>query len=187
MNNEIENISTLSGEPTPVPVQPAPRPNPAPAPTNTNPLRYTQITGAFCDQRTVRILRRLLAGRWGELSAVTTYIFQHIISCGDDNLANALRLIALDEMRHMELLGSAIVSFGGIPRFSSEGSFWSARNTNYQTAPAIFIADNIRAEQRAIRNYEDAIQRVSNPSLRALLGEIVEDERRHIQIFEGLN
>lgn len=150
--------------------------------------RYTQITNATCEISTVRILRGLLAGQDGEMSAINTYVFQGLITNNpSSNIAQTLRNIAEDEMRHMELLGSAIVSFNGVPRYTNgQGNFWSARNVNYALNPSAFIADNIRAEEKAIRNYERAITRVRNESLITLLREIIEDERRHIELLRGL-
>ena len=148
---------------------------------------YTKITNATCDCRTIRILKNLLSGRFGELTGIHSYLFQNIISNGiNQNLANALNNLSLEELLHANLLGNAILNFGGTPRFSNgQGTFWSGRNVNYQTDQNSFIRSNISREERSIRDYEDAIARVNNESLRQLLREIIEDKRQHIIILNS--
>lgn len=149
--------------------------------------RYTNITNAFCDCPTLRILRSLFSGRFGEMTTFNTLLFQRLISDRfNPALATALREIALEDFLHMELLGNAIISFGGVPRFTNgQGGFWSARNINYNTNVNDFLRYNILGKERSIREYERAISRVTNESLRQLFREIIEDERRHIDIFRG--
>ena len=148
---------------------------------------YTPISGASCDCRTVRLLKNLLSGRFGELTGIHTYLYQNLISNGtNQNLANALNELSLEELLHANLLGNAIVNFGGNPRFSNgQGTFWSGRNINYETNQNTFLRNNILREQRAIQNYQDAINRITNQSLKQLLGEIIADKNRHIQVLQS--
>ena len=48
------------------------------------------------------------------------------------------------------------------------------------------LEQNIIAETRAIENYSNAINKVSNESLKALFARIIEDEECHIKIFKYL-
>lgn len=148
---------------------------------------YTPITNASCDCRTIRILKSLLSGRLGEFTGVSTYLYQHfVINTLNSALANSLSQIAIQEMRHMELLGNAIISFGGNPRFTNgQGTPWSSRFVNYTQNQQSFLQNNIRAEEMAIASYENAISQVTNESLKQLFREIIEDERRHIRIFQS--
>ena len=147
---------------------------------------YTQIQNAVCDRRTVRILRRLIAGRNGIMTAINTYLFQSFVA-GDANLQRNLGNVATGEMNHMELLSRAIVAFCGVPRLSAvDGSFWSGRFVNYQTNSQRFLECNICDARERIRAYNRAIELVGNQSLRQLLGEIVDDEQSNIALFENL-
>lgn len=149
---------------------------------------YTSINNASCDCRTIRLLKNLIAGRYGELTALHTYLFQNIIlGNSNPNLTTALNNILLDEVLHTKLLGNAILSFGGVPRFSNgQGNFWSARNVNYSTNTSDFINSNISLLQRQINDYRQAISKISNQSLISLLNEIIEDKNKHIKILQGL-
>lgn len=148
---------------------------------------YTPITNATCDCRVVRILKNLISGRFGSLTGVHSYLFQNIISNSlEKNLANTLNNLSLEELLHTKLLGNAIQSFGGSPRFSNgQGSFWSTRNVNFQTNQNQFIRNNIQREQRAIKDLQRAISQITNQSLIALLSEIIEDKQNHITILNS--
>lgn len=146
---------------------------------------YTPITNADTNCQTVRILKRLLSGKDGEISGIFTYFYQHLITnTQNPNLARALEEISIEEMLHAELLGKTIIAFGGNPRFSSDGMFWSTRRVNYNTNQNQFLKGNILAEENAILAYQNAISRITNQSLKQLLGEIIEDERKHIEILK---
>ena len=147
---------------------------------------YTTITYATNNVCTVRLLKNLMSGRFGELGAINTYIFQHLILNNENiNLKKDLDFIAMEEMKHLELLGNAIISFGGIPKYTNgQGQPWSARFVNYETDIKSFLNQNIKGEEMAIRNYEFVMNKVANQSLKTLLQEIVDDEKQHIVIFK---
>lgn len=155
--------------------------------TSTDGRKYTQITHATCDCKVVRILKNLLSGRYGSLTGLHSYLFQNILSNNtNQNLKNALNALSLEELLHAQLLGNAIQSFGGVPRFSNgQGSFWNARNVNYITDVPQFIRANIAREQRIIQEYQSAVSKITNESLKLLLNEIIQDKQRHITILNS--
>ncbi len=157
------------------------------APIDNRISNYTPITNASCDCRTIRILKSLLGGRFGEFTNLSTYLYQQFITKTlNSTLADNLSNIINQKLRHIELLGNAIASFGGNPRFTNgQGTPWSSRFVNYTTNQQTFLRNNINAEEKAIAEYEKAISQVNNESLKQLLREIIEDERRHIQIFQS--
>ena len=48
------------------------------------------------------------------------------------------------------------------------------------------IEDDIRAEREAIKQYQEHMRLIDDPSVRALLARIIEDEEVHIRLLEGL-
>ncbi|MBQ9786340.1 MAG: manganese catalase family protein [Clostridia bacterium] len=147
---------------------------------------YTTLTNTSCDCQTVRILKRLLSGRQGKFTSLFTYLYQSIITNQQNqNLSNTLKAIYNQELIHANLLGNAINSFCGCPRFSSEGTFWSARRVNYTTNQTQFLQQNIRFIENSIILYQNAIARVTNQSLKQLLSEILEEDRRHLETFRS--
>ena len=155
---------------------------------NPSSSRYTKITGASCDCNTIKLLKALLGGRYGEFTGHSTYFYQSLISQAlNSALASSLRGLSDAERNHMDLIGNAIIAFGGNPRFTNgQGTPWSSRMIDYTTDKNAFLTNNIRREERAIREYEKTITKVTNESLRQLFREIIADKRNHILILQGL-
>ncbi|MEG1499701.1 MAG: hypothetical protein RR400_01335, partial [Clostridia bacterium] len=81
---------------------------------------YPEIVGAIYSPETIRLLKNLYASRGGEFTAIATYFYQHIVLAPfNEEISKLFEQISMVEMMHLELLGEAIVSFGGDPTFSS--------------------------------------------------------------------
>jgi len=90
-------------------------------------------------------------------------------------------------MLHLDMLMHAISLFGGIPKYEdSQGNFFNTANLNYSMKLRDMLENNIRAESIAIENYEMAINKVKNQSLKDLLRRIIEDEMRHLEVFKQI-
>ena len=147
---------------------------------------YPEIVGAVDDLTTVAILKNLASSRAGELSAVLQYVYQSVIADQTNSeIASILEEIGVVEMIHLDMLMHAITMFGGIPKYEdSQNNFYSTANLNYTQKLSDMLENNIHAEQGAIENYRFAISRVKNESLKKLFERIIEDERRHVEIFK---
>ena len=78
-------------------------------------LPYPEVEAAPC-LADAKLLMPDYGGPQGELTAVTTYCFQHYItSASRPELAEALAGIAKVEMRHHALLGETVFKLGGYP------------------------------------------------------------------------
>ena len=149
--------------------------------------RYTQINGATCDCCTVRLLKQLLGGRFGALTSLNTYLFQSFVSGQNTRLLQELNRIVLSSLKHTQLLGNAITIFCGLPRFSNgQGTLWSGRFVDYGVNSNLFLRENIVREERAIRQIQNALARITNESLRLLLNEIIQDKQAFIITFQSL-
>ena len=126
------------------------------------------LSGTSCDYRTVKVLKNLMSSIISEMTAVNTYVYQHqIANLTNTELGQALNLIAKDEMKHLEMLSYAIVQFGGRPKYTNANNvFWNARYVDYSINIPDFLQNDIKAERQAILNYEKAIAKVSNQSLK---------------------
>jgi bacterioferritin len=135
------------------------------------------------DPETVRMLKEDYAGAVSELTAVTQYLYQNVLSADNESFANAILQIAIAEMSHMDMLGDAILALGGNPAFGNGTTYWHGKHVNYaRTLPEMLSAD-IAAETQAIANYERHAERARNASVRALLERIVKDEKLHLRFF----
>lgn len=134
------------------------------------------------------LLSNDLAGQVSEMSAINTYVFQHMICC-DESLANALKCISMVEMHHFEMIGELIVCFGGCPRQGVQCGcgikYWSAQNLCWEADPACFLSENIKNERAAIANYTARITQINDACVKRVLERIILDEEHHIEIFNS--
>lgn len=149
---------------------------------------YPEIEGAINSPKTVAVLKNLMAGNMGELTAVLQYFYQSSIArVVDEKIGEILEEISIVEMSHIELLSHAIVDFGGEPRYeNSKGQYYSANSIFYSSKLREMLDANILAEEKAIEEYKVAIKEVENPSLKNLFARIIDDEQLHLKIFTYL-
>lgn len=147
---------------------------------------YPEIVGATLSPETVAILRNLYASRISEFTAIASYSYQsRVIGEHNPEITKLLEGVAVTEMRHLELLGEAIVEFGGDPVYAnSRGQFWSGIFVDRDKNVCKILKNNIRGETGAVAEYSMAATRVKNQSLANLLLRIAEDEQHHKELFE---
>lgn len=144
------------------------------------------------DFATLRLISPAYAGRDGELTAVLQYVYQSVIfgELGREETAKAIVRIAVDEMRHLEILGKVIVKLGAPPVFTScppyPVGFYSASCVNYTRSPRQMLSADVCAEENAISFYERVLLRIGNPAVAAVITSILEEERRHLEQFNHL-
>lgn len=151
-------------------------------------LEYPEVEVECESLSDARCLMEDYGGAEGELTAVTTYIYQDYVlgGMGDkyDELAETLMRIAITEMHHHHLLGEAIVKLGGTPVMGGRCKFWNGSMVNYCKDPISMLTNNIKAEKIAIANYKKTMRCVENYSIRELIERIIMDEELHILAFE---
>ena len=98
--------------------------------------------------------------------------------------------IAISEMTHFDLLGTALIRLGVDPVFTARPprryDYFNTSRIAYSTYPQKMLLDDIQGERMAIAQYEDMICRLRNEEVAALIQRIVMDERLHVQILSGL-
>lgn len=148
---------------------------------------YPEIVDATFSPETVAILRNLYASRVSELTSLATYVYQaRVIGEHNREITELLEGVAMTEMKHMELLGKAIVEFGGDPAYAnSRGQFWSGIFVDREKNIGQILKNNMRGETGSVADYSMAATRVKNQSLANLLLRIAEDEQHHKELFEN--
>jgi len=136
------------------------------------------------DPATVALLKEDYAGAEGELSGVLQYVYQHMMSEGDESFANAMLQIAIVEMTHLDMLGDAIKALGGSPTFDNGKFYWDTSNVDYAAGLQEMLQANINAEKTAIANYGKHAAQTANVFVKALLERIIKDEELHLRFFE---
>lgn len=153
---------------------------------------YPTLDGIEEDYKSLRILSPAYAGRDGEMTAILQYVYQSIVlgARGERDAAQVLRQIFVDEMMHLQLLGTLICKLGAPPVFTScppyPVGYYSASNVDYTRSPQKMVLSDISAERAAIDSYERMISQIKNDRVCAVLSAICEDERRHLEALEEL-
>lgn len=153
---------------------------------------YPPLEEIGADCTALRIVSPAYAGRNGELTAVLQYVYQSIIfgEIGKQEIGRTLISIAVDEMRHLEFLGTAIVKLGAPPVFTAcppyPVGYYSASNVNYCKIPRQMICADICAEENTIAEYERMLCTLKNPPVSALISRILCDEKRHLRLLQEI-
>lgn len=153
---------------------------------------YPSLDGITEDYKTLRVISPAYAGGKGELTAVLQYVYQSILleRFGKKEMSKKILGIAVNEMHHLELLGSAITLLGAPPAFTGclpyPIGYYSASNVNYSKTPCEMIEADIAAETNAIEDYRRILTRISSEPLNALIERIIEDEELHLSAFESM-
>ena len=93
-----------------------------------------------------------LSGELGELSAITQYIYEHIETVSFPELSGIMLKIAIQEMKHLNLVGELIKRLGKKPYFiDSKGVNWNSKYVKYNFDNIInTMKYNIETEKVAI-------------------------------------
>jgi len=150
-----------------------------------DPAPYPEVKKSHDDQdnrATVAMLKEDYAGAVSELTAITQYIFQNT-TAEDPAFANAMLQIAIAEMTHLDMLGDAIETLGGDPRYDDGRYYWNASYVDYARPRPDMLRANIKAETAAIQNYQTHAAATKNPTVRDFLLRIIRDEQLHLAFF----
>ncbi|MGE5397936.1 MAG: ferritin-like domain-containing protein [Chitinophagales bacterium] len=136
-----------------------------------------------------RLLMEDHAGLVSELSAITQYLYHHhLLESKYPDVADLLECIAVVEMTHMELLGTAIVKLGGKPKYSSPKFFfnkwWQGSFVYYGCKICDMLDMDIKSEYDAIAQYKKHIQKIDDSYIKQLLNRIIRDEEHHIKLLK---
>jgi bacterioferritin len=119
-----------------------------------------------------------------EMASIIQYMWHHVMASGLDSPAiiDRLRLVALDEMRHAEMLAERIDLLGGVPTTKLQAVLVGGDLKK-------MIRDDIAGEELAIQVYKDHIKLANgldDPTSRRMLEDILADEERHLDTWESV-
>ena len=147
-------------------------------------LPYPELSGSISNTE-LNELYDLYAGRFSELTAITTYSYQSVI-VNDCKISNLFARLAVTEMEHLNKLAKAIFYFGGAPVYAGKYNYFSGSYTDYESDLKELILNNIQGERQAIYAYKQFALATQNQSLCELLSRIALDEELHLNILQDL-
>ncbi len=113
-----------------------------------------------------------------EHAAIVQYL-QHAYAMGEGGIGTEVITIARAEMRHMKYFADLLVDLGGKPTLDRGQIYFDAPSA------AAMMANGIRAEEDALREYRTQLERVDFPPLQRLLERVLADEEYHHGQFQG--
>lgn len=152
---------------------------------------YPELSNITEDAQVLRLLSPVYAGKHGELTAVLQYVYQSVYlgANGKEEEARLLLSIAVNEMHHMEILGTLITKLGAPPVYTAcppyPVGFYCASNVNYVKALRSMICADIAGEENAIEDYNRILTVVKGPVFE-VIARILEDEKLHLKTLGEL-
>lgn len=148
-------------------------------------IPYPSVPKLYPNKQYANLVFNDFAGDFGELTAIAQYVYQHLDLDNQKDISKILLKIAMEEMRHLDILGKIIVALGEKPRYiNSDGKKWSSSIINYNTCDFVeMMGRNIYAEQTAIDGYRRLIRYTNNMALRRVYERIILDEQVHKEVF----
>lgn len=126
-------------------------------------------------------------GRDSETTAILQYVYQsYVLSREFPEFSKKLAEIAVCEMKHQKILGSAIAAYGSFPVIGGRTAFWNGSYVNYATDLIKLLEYDIQGELCAIENYKNTILCVQNNTLKAVIERIIEDEELHVVVLKAM-
>ena len=141
-------------------------------------LPYPDIKVEKENPRYANILLHNYSGIVSEFTAVDQYVSQ------------AIGEIAMVEMHHLEMLGELILLLGEDPRYwikkKDKRYYWNGKFVDYGNTLKEYLDYDIQAEVVAIRDYNKALNEISDPNIVKIIERIILDEELHLKIFKEL-
>ena len=158
--------------------------------------QYPEITLNHLPQEILMMLKRIYAGTKSEFTSLTQYMYQHYIVWSNpklNNLSETLEKIAIQEMKHHEIVAKILVKCGIDPKNcvyidgnSNLCDYWKANSVSYEKTLLRMFESNILLEQRAIEEYNEIIAKTDNINLKKIILRILRDEEEHLQYFNDV-
>ncbi len=139
-----------------------------------------------------QILNCLYAGPYGELSGLSTYMYQAVITeKKDKRLSDIIDCISLTELKHFRILAGLIHMLGADPLLYSTNNkgkmiWWNGQNVSYNNDINSMLMNNINEEIYGISAYKKACSQIKDNRIKAVLERIILDEEYHVKIFKEL-
>jgi bacterioferritin len=135
----------------------------------------------MASEELIKLLNKEIAR---ELQVSIQYMWQHVMATGVHGaiVENIFREIAIEEMRHAELLAERVAFLNGIPAFKPD-------DIHIGTDVLEMLKDGVQYEEEAINLYKQTIQvaeKEGDYGTRHMLEEILSNEERHLDRFGKL-
>ena len=131
-----------------------------------------------------------IGGNTSEMSAISLYIYNHLITGSHKDIAEVFKKVSIVEMRHLDIFGKLALQLGEDPKLWTQHGckkvYWSPCYNQYPKDLPSLMYNVINGEKAAISKYQHQITYIRDENIIANLQRIILDERIHVEIFEQI-
>lgn len=153
-------------------------------------LPYPAVKAEQPNREYARMMLSNVGGRNSEMTAVSLYFYNHLVTHLEPDVSQAFHHISVVEMRHLEIFGELALQLGEDPRLWAQHGrvkqYWRPSYNQYPVRLPKLLLNAIDGERKAIEKYQRQAQRVDDANIVENLARIIMDERQHITIMRQL-
>lgn len=131
-----------------------------------------------------------IGGVTSELSSISLYYYNQLITAGVPEVTETFHQIGLEELRHLETFGALALQLGADPRFWSapqgRRAWWSPEYLHYNRRLGPLLHNALHEERSTLRKYENQARWIRDTYILELLHRIMAEERQHIELISDL-
>lgn len=154
-------------------------------------LPYPTITIASPNQRYANMMLDNIGGKNSEISAMSLYFYNHLITREHQEISACFHNISIVEMQHMEMFGQLTLLLGEDPRLWTQyfprKQYWTPAYNRYSMKMKELMANAIQSEKDSITKYQRQAQAIEDSNIQELLNRIIIDEELHVKILTELS
>lgn len=153
-------------------------------------IPYPSLENLTEDVRSGQIISFAYATCRGELTAILQYSYHKLrFEQFSHEDAQTLQSIAIAEMVHLELLGTAMLKLGINPLYVTcpdTTKWYSAGCVSRSHLPYSMLTDDIMSELNAIADYKKMLFVLKNEQVEQLINRIILDEELHLKTLKEM-
>lgn len=153
-------------------------------------LPYPSTDNLQADVRSGQIISFAYATLKGELTATLQYIYHHFYFDEIDKTdAETLMSIAVAEMMHIDILGTAMLRLGVSPKYvqcPNTNAYFNTSTVSQSTTAQKMLMDDIQGEMNAIADYQKMLFILKNEQVEAIIQRIILDEQLHLEVLKEM-
>lgn len=153
-------------------------------------LPYPDVQAERTNYTYAKAMLDNIGGRGSEMSAVSLYFYNHLITSKYPDIATVFHHISIVEMHHLEIFGTLARQLGENPRLWAQRgvrkTYWSPSYNNYPMHLRELLSNCLLGEKETVKKYESQLRQIKDSNVCENLKRIILDEKIHIEIFRNL-
>lgn len=150
---------------------------------------YPPIDCSIKNSMYARIMLDNMAGNRSEMSAISLYTYNQLITDEHKEIAEMFHKISIVEMHHLYIFGTLAKQLGADPRLwtsrHNRAVYWSPGFNQYPKALPQLIEHSLQEERFAVEKYTKQLNVIKDEVIIRNLKRIILDEELHVNILEN--